>query len=814
MQRVNTKQAVLQAWRDHSAVSFSNQTAKQETEFYQRLVVFYYKYLLQKYFSQLKAAKFIVARYAAINSRLKEKRRIGMLAILMDSLKDLMAEKKHENLLGDNIAARVLIFPKLRKCLASKRDIASKMRQAELFRLRKVFDNLKQVIECELAERRAEIYAERHYYMRKLKIGFFVLKNKKAFDMAHENRQTSIADSFHRKANLTLVRKCFSGLATNAWAKFFPYRTVLRSSKQRRILQYMAYFTKAVKGARLMANKQLKELRAATFKAWKSRAKTEGHLREAHQKIADNHEFRTKRQVFSFMQSTMRKNALLATLLHQYDTARDQKLVRATYDDWRLLMAGRTIEKKILPKIIARAVVTRLRQRLFKIRNEETIDQAIRKFRYRWGTRFLIFLLSLNRADRLEKKANRMKSENQWKSVVFEAFVNQARDMKRLRLKQQTIERNYLRLRFRIWRDKALGMLTLHFHDQQLRKRMFQKWRSIIDDNNRLAVTFRYECLRSQQRDCLHALQRYKNLCNDLRYKLLQAITFERCSSKRRVFGLLKAARTIQTETDASNTTAIEHRSLRRFTTAWREATIEHKKLSAAKSQGETSLLQRVFSEWRSVTRDELRKAERERLAGKLFWEDKKKDLVMSLVSKVLEKKAEVTGRLADLEGIKRKKAITLAHSIGKRWLEKVRKRLKDNYSVRMAFNADLPGKSANAPSKSFYLVPTGGKNLKEEKEQEQILQDYLLRFKNKKRLEPSTVGDKPKEKDNPQDNDDKLSKKRAIIELEKLLEDYRVKTSLLKDDSLPFTIKQMLQKDQADLKEKIKDLYSLVNSQ
>ena len=787
-----------------------------EAEFYQRIVLFYYRYLLQRYFRQLKNAKYIKARYSAINARLKERRRTSILGIYFEALKDCISEKRRDDEAGDLLAARVIIYPRLMKVLASKRDLASNKALADLYRLKALFRTFRAAVESQLAERRAEIRAERHYYQRRQRLALFVLRHAKALDAAVESRNVLRADGFQQRALVGLIRRCFSSLALNAWAKFFPYRSALRLAYKKRVFQALGAAAKQSLASKQVIFKKEQVFRARCFAALKLQVGIEKRLREVQNLIERNQKSSLVRRGFAFMLGIVRKKKLLNSLKVNYDEERNHKVAKLVLRGWMLARRERYIEKVLVPKIKIKAFFSFLSQKIASFKTEEVKEQEIRKFRYTWGTKFLVFLLRMNSEVSKAKKEQRSKSENQWKSVIFDAFVNQIRRQQRLAAKSAVIEQRNLKIKFRVWRDRTLDLLTLNFHHRRVKIQVLKNWKAVIQEQSRMAASFRQEANRNLQQRCLYSLQRYKDACNKNRYQLLQAITFERCSSKRRVFERLRLACGSQSAEDSQVIRAANVALLKRFTAVWRLEACQNKTASAEAGKRNKLTLGRCFAEWQAVGREESRKTEREREAGKRFWQERKKELVVALMEKALEHKAKLEESVALEESYKRKKAIRFAHAIGRRWLERVRKRLKDRASIRTnlretsytlrPYKSDYENQGGNYGKKDSggHFSNTGG-------DKEGYLESYLLNFKTKKRLAPTGFADKV-HKNEPQKTKPS-SQGQVIGELEKMLEDYRVKASLLQDESLPFSIRQLLLKDQAALKDKIKELYAALNS-
>lgn len=811
LQRVNLKQRAIDGWKSVVEVALCHQTGRVEREFYQRLVLFYYKYLLGKYFGQMKAARSIVAHYNTIFDRLKTLRRRRCLEKVWSALQENTQEMKEDAHQSDLLAARVLIFPKLKRCLLKRREIFAMEQEADIFRLRKRFLEWKNIVSEQLEERRAEIRADRHYYQKKEKTAFMVLKFQKSVEEAFDARQEYMADQSNRKRLKRSVRICFMSLVQNAWAKFFPYRQVLILKRKRRIVQGMAYVLYTLKSARQMAEKRLLKDRDLGFKLLKDQTRLIKQRRIIGESIAAKHDKFLTANIFKSMLATVKKKSLLASLLEKYEQASKLTIIRKVHDDWLLQARGRIIKNRIVPSMMAKLGLVLLKSKLAACRKEELAEQAIRKFRYRWGLKFMLLLLSINRDVSQVKKEHRLKSENKWKSVVFDNFARQTQVMKKLRLKGETIAKNSLRIKFRVWRDQALGMLTLQYRFHNLKGQVFRQWHETIQQPKRLAATFLTLKEQSMKEKIFHALSSHRQQAISYRYKLLQAITFEKCSSKRLVFSKLKDSKNVQQETDTRVVKHIDLMATHSWFKLWKKAMGESKLEKDGILKREKVLLKSVFFEWKAVAREEAVKAERERDAGRRFWLDKKKELVMTMIEKVLEKKAGQEETIANLESAKKKRAIGLAHMIGKRWLEKIRKKMKDKISVRMSYSQHQGNRLSTTNYTTYRLEKDHSVNFKYGAEQEEKLQNYLLNFKNKKRLEPTGI-DEPI-KVNPPAELTTQNTSKPISELERLLADYRVKTSLLQDESLPFTIRQVIQKDQADLKDKIKRLYAFVNS-
>lgn len=790
---------------------------EKEMAFYQKIVLFYYKYLLSKYFSQLKHSKGILARYAQIGHSLKSLRQSQIAASVFIALKQHRAENRQIRESGDKLAFRLLIAPRLRSMRQQMAESSSNHEKSRKLQLSHVFRRFASSCRYQLAMRRKEILAGRHRRARVLKMAYYVISHVKQINIVESAMRQCRLTEYDRKRDRKSLRKAIVGFSMNAWAKFIPYREEIRKSKKLLVMKVLFWNCEVSRRLQVFTEMSMKRKKAAILDSFHKNVLKNRKYTENFDAIREKDIHGIKSAIFNYMKNKAQKSIILATRLDQWNRVKYKTIRKQALYDWILARRERVIEKKITPRLILKSLFAVFRQKIDRNRAEEDQDRIVRMFRFKWGQKFMLFLLKLNNEIQAWKKVNRDKAENKWKCVIFDTFTSKVRDLIRLRMKADIISQKDLLLKFRAWRDLTLGALTNTHYEGNLKAKVFLEWREAIHSNQRIADYFHAQKLEHTKAACLHTLHRYKQACHDSRYRLLQAITFERCSSKRRLLAILSRAVVIAKQLDVLNVDDIEKRAKCRVFDAWRCAFDEARAAVDAKYAANRRMLRDCLKSWSLCAVEERIKADREREAGRDFWRERKRELMATLIAKVVDKKAHETQQIMENEAYQRKKGLQLAKIIGRSWLERTRKRLKERNFVRISTNTNRKhdfNKPASYKFSTFNLSEYQQTTVKpvSPTQDEEKMAAYLDNFRLKKRLSPTLNPTKPVQQDQPVDRQPADTYTHTpVTELEHLLHDYRLKTQLLNDDLLPLSIRKSIETEQKSLKDRIKLLYAAV---
>lgn len=778
-----------------------------ESEFYQRLVLFYYKYLLHKYFTQLKNAKHIVARFAFIGKQLKESKRRQILPEIFAAFKREVSESKEIQEQANKVAFSVLIAPVLKNMKHHKQEMKHKETLIRNFRQYWAFKRFREGIEYQRQAIKRLILADRFHYQYQQRKCLKIMKNLKAIKQIEEkNRETKIDKMVGRKTK-AILEKGFAALSLNAWVKFIPYRQVLRNSKKLMVMRILYYNACQSKLVTNFMQKRITKIKKEYLEALKENVKKQQLMAKNFMLIQNISKLLRKKALFSLMKAKAQRSISLGKRLDSWNIKKNKSILHQVLHDWILVRRAKVIERQVVPMMKKKALISMIRKKIEESKSEALVDQKIRRFRYLKLLKFLVFLLQMNRDIMKEKKQNTAKADIHWKSVVFSEFVSKLKEIKRLKKKGQKISENNLLIKFRVWRDKTLGVLAANRHSIDTKLKVFVAWRNSITDRSALAVCFNEKLGSHLKAACFYALRKFKDASINHRYKLLQALTFERCSAKRKVFALIKSAGEKLLEIDNYVQMACEKSLKSEYFQAWKVAFQESILVDKTKKSINRKQLKDYFDAWVDWCKSEKQKAKREREAGHLYWKEKKKELILDLITRALEKRSRREREVLDAESIKKKRALGLAKNIGNAWLERARKRIKERISLRFALK---PIQDFSKPESSINLreafIPVNKPSTKTEACQT-AMEDYLQKFRSKRRLEPTTRESRSDQA--PPTQLPPSSTKYQVAELESLLQDYRIKTQLLEDTSLPFSLRQQLLNDQEILKQKIKFLYA-----
>jgi len=416
-----------------------------------------------------------------------------------------------------------------------------------------------------------------------------------------------------------------------------------------------------------------------------------------------------------------------------------------------------------------------------------------------------------------------------WEKRMIRRFIDGIKKNRYLGKKKKEIVKASVKIRFRYWRERTLAQLSEDYNCAQIRKRIFKEWKNCL-----LAVTgsvgkFRKERVELNTiRSCFHTLKTHAKESILMRYKLLQAVTFNNFSLKRKSIDSLNSFFTNIKSKESECTKIIENRLLIRTINYWYSRT--------ADSMEDKSERIKALAHWHALL---LRKAmyglrynyiqcrdqyRREKEAMDEYYQRTARIIVCGLVKEVgivKEMKARGLRRKPwDWMSVGMRSGVT-------RWVERARKRIAQRGIKSGGIALGSGGSSIKQGpvySRPHTRNAESANVIENTIAQEEQLSNFLHTFQKRERLKPINPNQPTVTQPQstlPQTQPSQSLKPPSLqppplentATLESLLEEYKIKSSLLSDPTLPSSAYSRLNQDLTALKSQIKYLYSTLST-
>ncbi len=721
-------------------------------------MVFYYRYLTDKYFTRLKHARFIIAAYDIKVEHVKEVRRKGLLKVCLrfwhEHVEDTRREDAAIEQQADLLAVKLFFF---RPLLARQEQNRKLLMAVAWYKASMLKTSLKTWASytTELYHmRKKDIIAQRHFERSAKETSFSILKNLKQIVASFDREQDKKADRFIDRWNKKKLRVCFDAMQSNEDERIVRSRRQLKKQLMRRIVACWKQWINTIRLADALQLRRKRHFAKQLLLALKTH-------KDQQQRFASNAAFisqqcdlrlarRHLRQMFEQSKHRISLNQREALLAQNTERSLMQRTIR----DWRLQAAGKLIEKKMATRLLLKQFFGLVRSRGEALRKADEQERLLRRFTFRRQAKFLIFLFKINVEVERTKKENRLLLENKYKSIIFYGWLEQAKLQRQLKHKAAKVQQMDLRLKFRLWRDLTLSKMMLGYWSQNQQSRVFLAWKAAVDSVNEKVIIMRSVVDSNLLSRAFDAVKQHTTDSKEYRYMNIQAVAFERLSAKRKLLNWLVACRGCDDRAIESFEKQTRNKLLSRHLEAWVQLhthKVEQEELDdRAAAFYSSHRLRNSFDSLRAFMRLEQHHYEQEKDA----MNQHKARLKEAIVRETVEQHKEMA-RQFEIEAeaklfIKKKRVLNLVKKIGRLWLDKARKRLMLLHRNRRQRETD-PWTAIPDHHTSIRLATTDtqlrgytSNVIEPVKKKEEEMAQYLTYFQKKRRLEPVGLASKP----------------------------------------------------------------------
>ena len=720
-------------------------------------MVFYYRYLTDKYFTRLKHARFIIASYDIKVEHVKQVRRVGLLKVCLRALKESAAESKSEEAeverAADLLAFRLFFLKPALSRLAEKRNLQRAAVWHRTAKLKAAVNTWASYTNDLYHLRKKDIIAQRRFERATKASCFAVFRNLKQIVASFERDLESRADRFLGRWRKKKLRACFDAVQSNEDERIARSRRQLKRQLMKRIVACWQQWIETVRRADGLARTRKRTLAQRILLALKTH-KDQQKRRTA---IFDSISARSARLLVQRALRRMSELSRHRICLNQKEARlaeeTEHRLCRRSLRDWRLLAVEKIIEKKMARNLLLKKFLGLVRGRGEAERRAQEQERVVRQFTFKRRAKFLLFLLEINLEVERAKKENRLLLENKYKSMIFYGWLAQAKRQQGLKSRAAKVERLDLRLKFRLWRDLTLSKMMLGYCSHNQLARVLQAWKAALVRTKENTLLMRVVLDSNLRARALYSLKQHAAESKELRYMNVQAVAFERLSGKRKLLNCLAAWKGRDRRTVEPLEKLARKKLLARHLEAWlqlsRSQTVQEEQQARAAASWKRHRLRNSFDSLRAFARLQQHQYEQEKDA----MTQHKARLKEALVKATVEHHREIA-REFEVEAearlfIKKRRVLNLVKKIGRLWVEKARRRLllvNRGHRHRETDPWSVPDQNT-----SLRLAPTGRlacgytcEVIEPVKKKEAEMAQYLTHFQKKRRLEPVGLASKP----------------------------------------------------------------------